>query len=102
MKFTSEFMKNVWRVAKANPQFSKKVKGAGSFWADAIRTVKTISKVVKEKLVTFMKMNGEVTTRKVIPVSHVKKDWLDFAEDRFRFWDLDKGSVISFHPYQLM
>ena len=95
-------MKNVWRVAKANPQFTKKVKGVGSFWADSIRAVKQISKVVKEKVVTFMKMNGEVTTRKVIPVSHVKKDWLDFVEDRFRFWDLDKGSVISFHPYQLL
>ena len=96
-------MKNVWRVAKANPAFDKSVKGVGSFWADSIRAVKNITKVAKEKVVTFMKLKtGEITTRRVVPVSHIKKDWLDFVDDRFRFWDLDKGSVISFHPYQLM
>jgi hypothetical protein len=101
MGFTTELMKKVWKVAKANPNFVKN-RGIGSYWQDAFKVVAKITKSVTAKVVTFMKLNGELTTRKVVPSSSVNKSYVDFLDGRFRLFDTEKKDFISFYPYQLI
>lgn len=102
MGFTTEMMKKVWKVAKANPNFTKTVKGVGSYWSDAFKVVVKITKAVTTKVVSFMKLNGEITVRKVVPASSVNKSYVDFLDGRFRLFDTEKKDFISFYPYQLL
>jgi hypothetical protein len=102
MGFTTEMMKKIWKVAKANPNFTKTVKGIGSYWQDAFKVVAKITKSVTAKVVTFMKLDGTLTTRKVVPASSVNSSYLDFVGGRFRLFDTEKKDFISFYPYQLI
>ena len=102
MGFTTEYMRKVWKVAKANPNFTKTVKGIGSYWSDAFKVVSKITKAVTAKVVSFMKLDGTLTTRKVVPASSVNKSYVDFLDGRFRLFDTEKKDFISFYPCQLI
>mgnify|MGYP000579506014 CR=1 FL=1 len=74
-------------------------------WNEAQRQASLYFKALRKGVVTFMKLDGTVTTRTVEPIElhyEFKGERKSEPSNIVKMWDTVKNSIISFHAWQLV
>jgi hypothetical protein len=74
-------------------------------WNEAQRQVSLYFKALRKGVVTFMKLDGTITTRTVEPIElhyEFKNSNQSTPSNIVKMWDMVKNSVISFHAWQIV
>lgn len=74
-------------------------------WNEAQRQASLYFKALRTGVVTFMKLDGTITTRTVEPIEllyEFKGSNQSTPSNLIKLWDTVKKSIISFHAWQIV
>jgi hypothetical protein len=74
-------------------------------WNEAQHQASLYFKALRKGVVTFMKLDGTITTRKVEPIElhyEFKGSNSSTPSNIVKLWDTVKNSIISFHTWQII
>ena len=74
-------------------------------WNEAQRQASLYFKALRKGVVTFMKLDGTITTRTVEPIElhyEFKGSNQSTPSNVIKLWDTVKNSIISFHAWQIV
>ena len=108
MANVQQFIKNSKQALKRASKIYAVMKQNGtkgiSAWREAVRQAWKYLKAIKKGEVTFWKLDGTITTRKISSLegNYEFKGTASHTTDTLKVWDVVKQSVISFYPFQIL
>ena len=109
MKFNSEIVRKAWAIFKSICPNNTTRELKRIYLSEAYKSAIKFFKGLKNGLISFFKLPKknndvvEVTTRKIQPLQYENKGGVSTIKPtQFLCMDADKGSIISFHHYQLV